>query len=56
MPDDFNIVPASLAVKAMRDSGYKNAAYAIAELVNNAVQAGASTVEILCQEDEELVT
>ena len=56
MPDDFNIVPASLAVKAMRDSGYKNAAYAIAELVDNAVQAGASTVEILCQEDEELVT
>ena len=52
---DFNIVPVSLAVKAMRDSGYKNAAYAIAELVDNAVQAEASIVEILCQEDEELV-
>lgn len=52
---DFDIVPASLAVKAMRDSGYKNAAYAIAELVDNAVQAGASVIEILCQEDEELV-
>ncbi|MBO3707211.1 MAG: ATP-binding protein [Candidatus Accumulibacter sp.] len=55
MPGDFNIVPASLAVKAMRDSGYKNAAYAIAELVDNAVQAGATTVEILCQEEEEFV-
>lgn len=52
---DFDIVPAALAVKAMRDSGYKNAAYAIAELVDNAVQARASVVEILCQEEEELV-
>ena len=52
---DFDIVPASLAVKAMRDSGYKNAAYAIAELVDNSVQAGADIVEILCQEEEELV-
>jgi len=52
---DFDIVPAALAVKAMRDSGYKNAAYAIAELVDNAVQAGASVVEILCQEEEEFV-
>jgi hypothetical protein len=52
---EFNIVPAFLAVKAMRDSGYKNAAYAIAELVDNAVQAEASIVEILCQEEEELV-
>lgn len=52
---DFDIVPASLAVKAMRDSGYKNAAYAIAELVDNSVQAGANIVEILCQEEEELV-
>jgi hypothetical protein len=52
---EFDIVPASLAVKAMRDSGYKNAAYAIAELVDNAVQAGASLVEILCQEEDELV-
>lgn len=51
----FDIVPASLAVKAMRDSGYKNAAYAIAELVDNAVQAGARSVEIICQEEEEFV-
>lgn len=51
-----DIVPASLAVKAMRDSGYKNAAYAIAELVDNSLQAGANVVEILCQEEEELVS
>jgi hypothetical protein len=52
---EYGIVPASLAVKAMRDSGYKNTAYAIAELVDNAIQAGSNEVEILCQENEELV-
>lgn len=52
---NFDVVPTRLAVKAMRDSGYKNAAYAIAELVDNAVQAGARCVEILCKEDEVMV-
>ncbi len=51
----FDIVPTRLAIKAMRDSGYKNAAYAIAELVDNAVQAGATKVEILCKEKDDLV-
>ena len=51
----FEFVPASLAIKAMRDSGYKNAAYAIAELVDNAIQANATVIEILCEESEELV-
>jgi hypothetical protein len=46
----FSIVPAHLAVKAMRDNGYKNAAYAIAELMDNAIQAGAKNVELLCAE------
>jgi hypothetical protein len=53
--DPFDIVPTSLAVLAMRDSGYKNAAYAIAELVDNAVQAEASLVEIVCIEQDEFV-
>lgn len=53
--DSYDIVPAALAVKAMRDSGYKNAAYAIAELVDNAIQADAKVIEILCYETEELV-
>lgn len=52
---NFDVVPTRLAVKAMRDSGYKNAAYAIAELVDNAVQAGARCVEVLCKEEDELV-
>lgn len=53
MVSAFDIVPTNLAVKAMRDSGYKNAAYAIAELIDNAVQATASKVELLCREDFE---
>jgi len=50
-----DIVPAHLAVQAMRDNGYKNAAYAIAELMDNAIQAGASQVELLCGERKQQV-
>lgn len=46
----FSIVPVHLAVRAMRDNGYKNAAYAIAELMDNSIQAGAKHVELLCAE------
>ena len=52
----YDVVPAELVVKAMQDSGYKNAAYAIAELIDNSVQAGATLVELLCLEREEHVT
>ena len=52
----FDFIPTSLAVKAMRDNGYKNAAYAIAELIDNSLQAGASAVELLCVETEEQLT
>lgn len=45
-----SIVPVHLAVKALRDSGYKNAAYAVAELMDNSIQAKASVVELLCAE------
>lgn len=47
---DYSVVPVELAVKAMRDNGYKNAAYAIAELMDNAIQADATRVELLCAE------
>lgn len=47
-----SIVPVHLAVKAMRDNGYKNAAYAIAELIDNSIQAEAKKVELMCSEVE----
>ena len=43
-----DIIPARLAIEAMRDSGYRDAAHALAELVDNAVQAGATDIEVLC--------
>jgi len=54
--EDFDVVPTGLAVAAMRDNGYKNAAYALAELIDNAVQAGASVAEIIIKEDDQLVS
>jgi len=50
--ENYQYVPASLAIQAMRDSGYKNTAYAIAELMDNSIQAGATQVELLCHERE----
>ncbi len=52
----YDIVPTHLAIKAMRDNGYKNAAYAIAELMDNSIQAGATQVELLCAEKTSVVT
>ena len=45
----MDIVPAHLAVKAMRDNGYTTP-YAIAELMDNSIQAQASRIELLCME------
>lgn len=53
--NSHDIVPAHLAVQAMRDNGYKNAAYAIAELIDNSIQAGATKVELLCGEQQVLL-
>jgi len=50
------IIPLRLAITAMRDSGYKNTAYALAELIDNAIQASATRVEVLCIERRELVS
>ena len=49
----FDFVPTNLAIQAMRDNGYKNAAYAISELIDNSIQAGANGVELLCVESEQ---
>lgn len=52
---DAHIIPSRLAITAMRDSGYKNTAYALAELIDNAQQAGASVIEVLCFQKRERI-
>ena len=52
---DANIIPSRLAITAMRDSGYKNTAYALAELIDNAQQAGASVIEVFCLQRRERI-
>ena len=44
------IIPDAYAIKSMRDSGYRNTAYAIAELIDNSIQAGEKNVQLLCTE------
>lgn len=46
--DSESILPASLTIKAMRDNGYRNTTYAIAELIDNSVQADAKNIELMC--------
>lgn len=50
-----SIVPVNLVVKSLRDNGYKNTAYAIAELIDNSIQHGSSTVNLICIEKDQLV-
>lgn len=52
---DGEVIPPFLAVTAMRDSGYKNTAYALSELIDNSIQAGADLVEVFCIENRVLV-
>lgn len=47
-----SIVPVHLVVKSMRDNGYKNTAYAVAELIDNSIQHGSSKVDLICLEKE----
>ena len=50
--NEHEIVPAGLAITAMRDNGYRNTAYAVAELIDNSIQAGANSIELICLEDQ----
>lgn len=49
------VIPSKLAITAMRDSGYKNTAYALAELIDNAQQANASSIEVFCFQRREKI-
>jgi len=48
---DFSIVSPMLTVEALRDSGYKDTDHAIAELIDNSVEAGARLVELIVVEE-----
>ena len=45
-----SVITPSIVIESMRDNGYKNAAYALAEIVDNSIQAGSSYVKILSYE------
>lgn len=47
---DFNLFQGPRFTEAMRSSGYKDTSYAVAELVDNSIDAGAKHVEIICKE------
>lgn len=52
----FPIIPQNLSITAMRSSGYRDSAHALAELVDNAIQAGqelggTTQVELLCVDE-----
>lgn len=47
---DRNLFPGSFTIRALRDSRYHNTAYAIAELIDNSIEANAERIELLCQE------
>ena len=52
---DRSLFPGSFTIRAIRDSRYHNTAYAIAELIDNSIEADAERVELLCMEQAEVV-
>ena len=50
LPLDFLIVSPRLTIEAMRDSGYKDTDHALAELIDNSIEARANLVEVVAIE------
>ena len=56
----YFVIPQHLSIRAMRSSGYRDAAHAVAELIDNSIQAGdknddMTNVEVVCIDKLELV-
>ena len=47
---DRSLFPSSFTIRALRDSRYHNTAYAIAELIDNSIEANAEQIDLLCLE------
>ena len=52
---DRSLFPSSFTIRALRDSRYHNTAYAIAELIDNSIEANAPLIELLCMEETQQV-
>ena len=48
---DRNLFPSNYAINALRDSRYHNTAYAVAELIDNSIEADAEEIQLLCMEE-----
>jgi hypothetical protein len=44
----------AFAFDALRETGYRNTAYAIAELIDNSIDAGAENIDIILHEEEQV--
>ncbi|MFN3828251.1 MAG: ATP-binding protein [Micavibrio sp.] len=49
--NDNPIIPAPTAIETFRDSGYKSTAAALAELIDNSIEAEARTIQVLTFEE-----
>ncbi len=47
---DRSLFPSNFTIRALRDSRYHNTAYAIAELIDNSIEANAGQIDLLCME------
>ena len=52
---DRSLFPSNFTIRALRDSRYHNTAYAIAELIDNAIEANAGRIDLLCMEQTQSV-
>ena len=46
------IIPAKTAIKTFRYAGYKSTAAAVAEIIDNSIEANAKNIKILVSEDD----
>ena len=52
----YNIYHGERYIESLRSGGYRDTSYAVSELVDNAIDAGAKHVEIICKEKINYVT